>query len=159
IAGFLERHFSAGWEVKYQKSDMYLTDERVFQMQHDIFLVSKRDNSIKIIVDTKYKLRGNFKEDKKQGIAQSDLYQITSHAFRRGCSNVLLLYANRADETKEDNRFHISSGVEDKHKIKVVAAEIRFWSRSGYQSIDRMLYLSLATLLANFSAAQTPDSC
>ncbi|WP_170852550.1 McrC family protein [Sphingobacterium wenxiniae] len=155
IAGFLERHFSADWEVKYQKSDMFLTDERVFQMQHDIFLVSKKDNSIKIIVDTKYKLRGNFKDDKKKGIAQSDLYQMTSYAFRRGCCNVLLLYPNQSDEIKEDNGFHISSGLDDKHKIKVVAAEIPFWSRSGYQHIDSMLHTSLATLLANFSASQT----
>src|SRR5690606_17920521 len=52
IAGFLERHCSADWEVKYQKSDMYLTDEKVFQMQHDIFLVARKDPSMKIIVDT-----------------------------------------------------------------------------------------------------------
>src|SRR5690606_41830311 len=91
LHSFPTRRSSDLWEVKYQKSDMYLTDERVFQMQHDIFLVSKKDNSIKIIVDTKYKLRGDFKDDKKKGIAQSDLYQMTSYAFRRGCCNVLLL--------------------------------------------------------------------
>jgi len=79
---------------------------------------------------------------------------------KSNCNNVLLLYPNQSDEIKEDNRFHISSGLDDKHKIKVVAAEIPFWSRGGYQNIDRMLYISLATLLATFSAAaQTPDSC
>src|SRR5690606_32667184 len=41
IAGFLQRHFSDLWKVKYQKSDMYLTDEQVFQMQYDIFLESR----------------------------------------------------------------------------------------------------------------------
>lgn len=151
IAGFLKKHFSTDWEVKYQKSDMYLTDEKVFQMQHDIFLVSKKDNAIKIIVDTKYKLRGNFTYEKKKGIAQSDLYQMTSYAFRRGCCNVLLLYPNQSDEIKGDNRFHISSGLDDKHKIEVVAAEIPFWSCSGYQNIDDELYSTLENLLNKFS--------
>jgi len=152
IAGFLEKHFSSDWEVKYQKSDLYLTDEKAFQMQHDIFLVSKRDSSINIIVDTKYKLRGNFKEDKKKGIVQSDLYQMTSYAFRRGCSNVLLLYPNQSDEIKEDDRFHISSGLYNKHKIAVVVAEIPFWSRSGHQNTDRLLFITLRSLLDNFTS-------
>ena len=157
IAGFLERHFSTYWDVKYQKSDMYLTDEKAFQMQHDIFLVARKDPSIKIIVDTKYKLRGKFKEDKKKGIAQSDLYQMTSYAFRRGCTNVLLLYPNQSDEINDFDIFHISN-ADQSHTIKVTAAEIPFWSCRGYQHIDSMLHASLATLLANFSPAQTPDT-
>jgi 5-methylcytosine-specific restriction enzyme subunit McrC len=158
IAGFLEKHFSSDWEVKYQKSDLYLTDEKAFQMQHDIFLVSKRDSSINIIVDTKYKLRGNFKEDKKKGIVQSDLYQMTSYAFRRGCSNILLLYPNQSDEIKEDDRFHISSGLYNKHKIAVVVAEIPFWSRGGHQNIDRLLFINLRSLLDIFASTQAAEA-
>ncbi len=146
IAGFLERHFSLDWDVKYQKSDMYLTDEKVFQMQHDIFLESRKDPSIKIIVDTKYKLRGNFEEDKKKGIAQGDLYQMTSYAFRRGCSNVLLLYPNQSDEINDSDTYHISNEYKY-HIIKVTAAEIPFWSRNGYQSIDDELHSTLMNLL------------
>jgi 5-methylcytosine-specific restriction enzyme subunit McrC len=158
IAGFLEKHFSADWEVKYQKSDLYLTDEKVFQMQHDIFLVYKKDRSIRIIVDTKYKLRGNFKEDKKKGIAQNDLYQMTSYTFRRGCSNVLLLYPNQSDEIEQDDRFHISSGLYYNHKIAVVAAEIPFWSRKGHQNIEGLLLRTLRSLLYNFAGTQIVDA-
>ena len=71
--------------------------------------------------------------------------------FEEVCSNVLLLYPNQSDEIKEDNRFHISSGVDDKHKIAIVAAEIPFWSRGGYQNIDDELYSSLKNVLNNFS--------
>ncbi|QNL48955.1 restriction endonuclease [Olivibacter sp. SDN3] len=157
IAGFLERYFSEDWEVKYQKSDMYLTDEKAFQMQHDIFLVSKKDKSIKIIVDTKYKLRGNFKEDKKKGIAQNDLYQMTSYAFRRDCSSVLLLYPNQCDILSEPDIFHISNAHQSQ-VIKVTAAEIPFWSLFGHQNIDSELYTSLLVLLANLSTSQTPNT-
>lgn len=151
VAGFLERHFSDNWEVKYQKSDMYLADERIFQMQHDIFLVSKKDDSVKIIVDTKYKLRGNFKEDNKKGIAQSDLYQMTSYAFRRGCNNVLLLYPNQSDILNESDVFHVSN-LGKSQTIYVMAAEIPFWSMKGHQNIDKNLYTALADLLINISS-------
>lgn len=150
VAGFLERHFSDEWTVAYQKSDMYLTDEKVFQMQHDIFLVSRKDSSIKIIVDTKYKLRGDFTNDKKKGMAQSDLYQMTSYGFRRGCANVLLLYPNQSDEIKEESKFYISSGFNDQHKIGLVAAEIPFWSNRGLKSLAHDLRSTLAILLNNF---------
>src|SRR5690606_11135474 len=123
IAGFLERHFSTCWDVKYQKSDMYLTDEKIFQMQHDIFLVSRKDPSIKIIVDTKYKLRGKFKEDKKKGIGQSHLYQMSSYAFRRCCSNVLLLYPNKSDKINVLDLFHISN-ADQSHTFKIAAVDI-----------------------------------
>lgn len=150
IAGFLERHFSEDWEVKYQKSDMYLTDELVFQMQHDIFLTSKKDKSVKIIIDTKYKLRGNFKDDKKKGIAQSDLYQMTSYAFRRGCSNIVLLYPNQSDSINTPDVFHISEPSLSQ-VIKVTAVEITFWSSTGHHNIHSQLYSTLNSLLSNFS--------
>ncbi|GAA4800332.1 hypothetical protein GCM10023231_31370 [Olivibacter ginsenosidimutans] len=126
-------------------------------MQHDIFLVSKKDKSIKIIVDTKYKLRGNFKGDKKKGITQSDLYQMTSYAFRRDCSSVLLLYPNQSDILSEPDIFHISNAHQSQ-VIKVTAAEIPFWSRLGYKNIDHTLYASLVALLANLSTSQTPST-
>lgn len=150
IAGFLERHFSKYWDVKYQKSDMYLTNEKVFQMQHDIFLISRKDPAIKIIIDTKYKLRGNFKEDNKKGIAQSDLYQMTSYAFRRDCTNVILLYPNQSDQINNPDIFHISN-TDQSQTIKVTAAEVPFWSSDGYQNVEEKLYSQLMNLLNNFS--------
>jgi 5-methylcytosine-specific restriction enzyme subunit McrC len=150
IAGFLERHFSEDWEVKYQKSEMYLTDEQIFQMQHDIFLTSKKDRKVKIIVDTKYKLRGDFKNDKKRGVAQSDLYQMTSYAFRRGCKNVVLLYPNQSDSINSPDVFHISEPSLSQ-VIKVTALEIPFWSSTGHHSIHSQLYSTLTSLLSNFS--------
>lgn len=146
IAGFLEVHFSDNWQVKYQKSDMYLTDQKIFQMQHDIFLTSKKDPKICIIIDTKYKLRGNFKADPKKGVSQSDLYQMTSYAFKRGCNNVLLLYPNQNSDCEEKDVFSISSFSGDQ-EITVHAAEIPFWSSAGCETITLTLKTSLKSLL------------
>jgi 5-methylcytosine-specific restriction enzyme subunit McrC len=145
FAGFLKEHFSNVWDVKYQKSDKSLAQNSngipAFRMQHDIFLVSK--NKIperKIIIDTKYKRRDPqyYKSDNKKGIAQSDLYQVTSYAFRRGCTDVFLVYPNYSDERLEDpDIFYIISDFPgyEKMKIKVTAMEIPFWSFSKDKTV------------------------
>lgn len=149
IAGFLEQHFSKDWFVKYQKSDEYLainnTGRKVFNMQHDIFLTSKHSGK-KIIVDTKYKLRPiNYKDDPKRGVVQEDLYQMTSYAIRRGCSNVILLYPNIADSLNEPDTFVIISGFNKDDKITVTATEIPFWTEGNFDSktLESRLYNSL----------------
>jgi 5-methylcytosine-specific restriction enzyme subunit McrC len=152
IAGFLEKHFSHEWKATYQKSEKYLINEpyKAFRMQHDIFLENINHPDIKIIVDTKYKLRGEFKDDPKRGVAQSDLYQMTSYAFSRGCSNILLLYPNQKEELWDSDTFIISSGFDSSQKVKVVAAEIPFWSINGYSEIEVPLIKKLKELLNVF---------
>lgn len=148
VAGFLDRHFSNEWQVEYQKSDRYLTENpKAFMMQHDILLTHKFSGQ-KWIVDTKYKLRSSsFKSETKKGIDQSDLYQMTAYAFRRGCKNVLLLYPNLGESLYEPDNFTISSGFLDSEKIRVVAAEIPFWSVESFDTLSSTLDLSLNKLL------------
>jgi 5-methylcytosine-specific restriction enzyme subunit McrC len=151
IAGFLERKFKGLWKVEYQKSEKYLTDEGAFQMQHDIFLTSKINKNFKIIVDTKYKLRTpKDRLDKKKGISQSDLYQMTCYAIRRGCNNVLLLYPNFSEELQENDSFTISSYFNGKDKIHVIAAEVPFWSMTKFNFLSEELYKRLNDTLNFF---------
>jgi 5-methylcytosine-specific restriction enzyme subunit McrC len=146
IAGFLEKHFSAEWKVDYQKSEMYLTDEKVFNMQHDIYLTLKSDTSKTVIVDTKYKLRGDFKKDLKKGIAQSDLYQMVSYATRRGCKCIVLLYPNINEQCEEKDSFTITSAF-SKDSINITAVELPFWSKSDFPRLTDTLKSSLQNLL------------
>lgn len=132
VAGFLDDKFSNDWKVEHQKSNEYLSSNpQAFNMQHDIFLTSKNSDRRKVIIDTKYKLRpSDFKNDNKKGIAQSDLYQMTSYAFRRGCTDVFLIYPNLTDFINEPDIFEIRSGFNPGDKIKVTAMEIPFWIES-----------------------------
>ena len=141
IAGFLEHHFSKDWKVEYQKSDLYLSsDPKAFQMQHDIFLTSKAKPEVKIIVDAKYKLRpAGFKEDKKKGVAQPDLYQMASYAYKRGCQQVLLLYPNKGEQCETVDTFNIGSGFGDDVNISVTACEIPFWSMNDFNTLEGSL--------------------
>ena len=154
VAGFIDNKFSNDWKVEYQKSNEYLSSNpKAFNMQHDIFLTSKGINKRKVIIDTKYKLRSpDFKNDIKKGIAQVDLYQMTSYAFCRGCTDIFLLYPNLTEDINEPDVFEISSGFNTKDKIKITAMEIPFWSRENLDTIllENKLYDTLKTELDKY---------
>jgi 5-methylcytosine-specific restriction enzyme subunit McrC len=149
VTGFLERHFSDDWIIQPQRSDLKLTT-KAFQMRHDIYLTSKRDKSIQIIVDTKYKLR-DVQDQSKKGVSQTDLYQMTSYAFRHGCKNVLMLYPNRNESDLADDVFEIVSGFTDE-VITVRAVEIPFWSLNDFSGIETKLKARLAEILESFAS-------
>jgi 5-methylcytosine-specific restriction enzyme subunit McrC len=140
FAGFLQEKLQSKWKVEYQKSEKYLArnedGKNVFNMQHDIFLTSKEHPDLKIIADTKYKLRdSNFKIDPKKGIAQNDLYQMVSYAFKRGCTDIMLVYPNLSDDLNKPDKFEVVSGFPANEKIKVTAIEIPFWSFTNFDSL------------------------
>ena len=142
LAGFLQEKFQKEWKVEYQKSNEYLSNNpRVFNMQHDIYLTSKNESKRKIIIDTKYKIRDeNFKADPKKGVSQTDLYQMVSYAFKRGCTDLILTYPNLSDNINEIDKFEIISGFEGKEKINVIAMEIPFWSLTDLKGLDKKIY-------------------
>lgn len=149
IAGFLEKHFSDKWIVKYQKSDQYLSNTpQAFNMQHDIFLTSREDVKRHIIVDTKYKIRDiAFKSDIKKGISQTDLYQMVSYAFKRGCKEVLLIYPNISEELNEPDIFKIKSGFDEDVLVNVTAIEVPFWSAVNFSLLEDNLMACLKRYL------------
>lgn len=152
FAGFLESNFSREWKVEFQKSNLNLVDNPpVFQMRHDIFLTAKDGSGKKIIVDTKYKLReANFKNDKKKGISQNDLYQMVSYALKRGCTDLLLVYPNISESLNDADKFEIISGFSGHERITVTAIEIPFWSFSNFGGLDNYLSSTVNTSLDSF---------
>ena len=63
-------------------------EKKVFYLQPDI--IFKEGESVKLIIDTKYKLLN--KSDRQFGVSISDMYQMAAYANRYECSNVILLY-------------------------------------------------------------------
>lgn len=90
LRGFLEENFGEEYKIEYQKTG-WLTDEQLFQLRHDLFL-THRISGQRLIVDAKYKVRGDDGTDKKAGVAQSDMYQLVSYCLRSNCRQGLLLY-------------------------------------------------------------------
>jgi 5-methylcytosine-specific restriction enzyme subunit McrC len=90
LRGFLEENFGEEYKIEYQKTG-WLTDEQLFQLRHDLFL-THRISGQRLIVDAKYKMRGEEGTDKKAGVAQSDMYQLVSYCLRSNCCQGVLLY-------------------------------------------------------------------
>ena len=67
------------------------SDKDVFQTKPDI--VGLRDGKPVWIIDTKWKPLD--KEERKQGVAQADVYQMLGYAHRYGVRNVFLLYPHQ----------------------------------------------------------------
>ncbi len=148
LAGFLETHFSDQWKVEYQKSNAYLaSNPDAFQMQHDIFLTARNTEKRKIIIDTKYKLRNFSETDPKKGVSQADLYQVVSYAYRRGCTEVMLVYPNTSEEIREPVLFEITSGFPGSEVIRVTVLEIPFWSMNDFVGLTNNLKQSLRTII------------
>ena len=151
IAGYIQKHFSDIFKVETQKSDLYLhINPKTFNLQHDILLTNKKTGE-QLIVDTKYKLRWNLeKSDSKKGIAQSDMYQMISYAYRRGTDKVLLIYPNTSDKLEEDqdHLFLINNGITNE-TIKIKAIDAPFWSFNGHQHVEDNLKVKLGNILLN----------
>lgn len=149
IAGFIKAHFGNRFKVESQKSDLYLqTDPKAFLMKHDI-LLTNRYTKEQIIIDTKYMPRWDLKEtDPKQGIEQSDMYQMISYAYRRGMDKVILIYPNTSEELPEDTVFRIKNGSKDEI-INIKAIDVPFWSEDGTSHVEENLKIKLSSVLQN----------
>lgn len=93
-----------GWKIKLQESKMRLVERIVFKemssepkftMRHDI--LARKDSTV-IILDTKYKEVSRFENNPhyansiNEEVKQADLYQMVTYAWKRGVSDVFLLY-------------------------------------------------------------------
>lgn len=66
-------------------------EARRFFLKPDL-LVEDDSNLTKLIIDTKWKALKSDKEDSKNGVSQSDIYQVYAYSKRYVCNNNLLLY-------------------------------------------------------------------
>lgn len=129
LHGFLEEELGEEYVVEYQKTG-WLTDEKIFQLRHDLFL-THRTTKRSLIVDAKYKLRADEESDKKAGVTQSDMYQLVSYALRSGCETGLLLYPARDNElVPVPIHFTVSSS------LMLPKARILLWAASLPMTID-----------------------
>lgn len=106
------------WNFKSQASDLFLTQEKIFNLKHDILC-----ENLNLIIDTKYKIRN--RNDKKCGISQNDMYQMVSYAIRRGYKNVLLIYPQSDISDKcEADIFTVESKFDINQKITIKAINL-----------------------------------
>lgn len=115
VAGVCGQHLSAGFKVQTQAPGWLARNaasgQSVFQIRNDM-LLTHRESRQRIVVDTKYKRRDKAPSDAKQGISQTDLYQMVSYALRRDTRQVVLLYpCAYCREPQPDAHFTVESGL------------------------------------------------
>lgn len=142
IGGFLDDMLSGKGKVKVQVSDEYLVNNvlysgksygSAFQMKHDI--VCEVGGSV-FLMDTKYKMLQRFETAKdddeawrsnlRDGVKQTDLYQLTSYAVKRGLNKAYIIYPLFNGEDLESEipileELHVPSSVPSALKdLKIV---------------------------------------
>jgi len=89
-----------------------LDRKNVFYLKPDI--IFKEGDSVKLIIDTKYKVLN--KTDRKFGVSIFDMYQMAAYASRYECSNVILLYPRTAD---------VNESVLEKYELEKIDCTIK----------------------------------
>lgn len=103
IFGFISDKWPS-LNIRSQSTDFLALNQgsQVFQIRNDIYINDK------LIIDTKYKIRGTG-DGLKAGVNQNDLYQMVSYSIRRNCKDVLLLYPNTERALNTPALFQIPS--------------------------------------------------
>lgn len=78
----------------------------VFRLKPDIQIYKNSGDDPVTIIDTKYKVLGDT-DDKKEGVVQSDLYQMNAYAKKYNCGNIVLLYPMLSSQSPKNIRFKI----------------------------------------------------
>lgn len=100
----------------------WLTREKVFGLRSDLLLTYP--DGQRLIVDTKYKVRANV-PGRKEGIQQSDLYQMITYALRQVATDVVLLYPREFGQMESTvSEFHIDSELLIPLAIRIRAYDI-----------------------------------
>ena len=111
--------------------------ENVFQIRNDMLLTpTDKSNGKRLIVDTKYKVRQESIEEKKAGIAQSDMYQMVSYALRQNTTEVALIYPLCYGQAPtEQQTFRVSSPMLNDQPIRIHAVDVCVTGESKQEMI------------------------
>ncbi len=148
VLAMFEKYFFNDYKIEGQKSDLYLIDiPQAFRMRHDILLTHRKTDK-EIIIDTKYKMRKYDRSDMKTGIAQSDMYQMVSYAFKRHCDTVILLYPNVDSELIDNPMVNfVISNASINYDIIITAKNIPFWTYASFPAMEQEFKNQIQELL------------
>lgn len=114
--------------------------ENVFQIKNDILLTPIREGIGKrLVIDTKYKVRKESIEEKKAGIAQSDMYQMVSYALRQNTTEVALIYPlYYGQEQTKQQTFRVSLPMLNAQPIHIQAVDVCITGETKSEMITRL---------------------
>ncbi|MCX7549020.1 hypothetical protein OS188_13775 [Xanthomarina sp. F1114] len=140
IFGFIDKEIES-IKTKAQDTSKYLAEGNKFQLKPDLLL--EFDNR-KIIADTKYKIIYEDVTDSKNGISQSDLYQMLAYAVRFKVNEIVLFYPNTINvEMPNDSELTIVDELAEDERVYIKTAQLPIINfelfEEGYKSAKTIL--------------------
>ena len=139
VFGFINKELKE-ISVKSQISSVHLDEGKIFGLKPDLCIATP---SKYFIADTKYKIAYSDKNDPKNGISQSDLYQMVAYAIRFNIQDIVLLYPNMLktkqngmsgmqilDKLAMDKQINISS-----YQLPIINYEL-FDTESDFRNVE-----------------------
>lgn len=133
IFGFIDKELEE-IQAKAQIAEKHLDQDKIFQLKPDLLLETDKK---KIIADTKYKIIYSDDKDPKNGISQSDLYQMLAYSVRFKIDEIILFYpdtwSNYQDKKME---ITIKDELADGTEIKIKSFQLPIINRELFQKSD-----------------------
>ncbi|WP_194974582.1 McrC family protein [Aquiflexum lacus] len=131
IFGFIDKELESV-TAKAQRSDIFLDEEKVFNLKPDLWL---KTNHKSLIADTKYKIVYSDEKDPKKGISQNDLYQMLAYAIRFEVDEIILFYPNTIKQGQEAaTELTVIDALADGKEISIRAFQLPIINRELLES-------------------------
>ena len=146
IFGFIDKELSNA-SVKSQMMYKFLDECKIFNLKPDL-LIETKDKKL-FIADTKYKIIYSDKSDKKEGVSQSDLYQMVSYAIRFNIQDIILFYPNIINQDEEkSSELVILDELADK-KIKITIHQLPVINKEIFTNNTKIQDITLSEVFNN----------
>lgn len=131
-----------GFRVSSQRGHrdcLYEGDMGRFRTRPD--LIIRKGEQIALIIDTKWKRMTPRIDDPKQGVSQSDVYQLMAYGRLYDCPKVMLLYPHHGDLPPEPVRRWYSVATMDADEKLIVATQDLAGTQRDHRDALRQLIL------------------
>ncbi len=152
VFGFLDKEVDEV-NAKAQVGSKYLDVAKNFALRPDLFLQTE---SRSLIADTKYKIIYSDDKDPKNGISQTDLYQMLAYAIRFKINDIVLFYPNTVTELQETtSEIRIEDALAEGEEVLIKAYQLPIINKAlmekAYDSTIRLdkLFESTGQTLKN----------
>lgn len=133
IFGFIDREIDE-IQAKAQNTTTFLDDNKSYQLKPDLIL---NIGGRKVITDTKYKMVYADEMDPKNGISQTDIYQMVAYGIRFKINDIVMLYPNTIkSDILQESEIHVMDEFADEVQIDIKAIQVPIINREMFHNFN-----------------------
>ncbi|MBK8516201.1 MAG: hypothetical protein IPL55_07895 [Saprospiraceae bacterium] len=133
IFGFIDKEIEE-IQAKAQNTTTFLDHNKAYQLKPDLLL---NIGGRKVITDTKYKMVYADEQDLKNGISQTDIYQMVAYGIRFKINDIVLIYPDTVkSEVLKECEIHVMDEFADDIQIDIKAIQVPIINRDLFYNYD-----------------------